>query len=92
MSKGVLIIPQELRELWVLDENERLYLKCKFNNFASAMTFANEVALIADEHNHHPDLSISWSSCEIWLWTHNQNKVTLKDINLALAINKLLLI
>ena len=54
------------------------------------MAFANKVAAIAEEYNHHPDLSISWGRCETWLWTHEQDKLTLKDINLALKINELL--
>jgi len=46
------------------------------------------VALLAEQHNHHPRWTNTWNQVEIWLSTHDAgNKVTDKDRKLAQAID-----
>src|SRR5262249_57440121 len=41
---------------WDVKDDKRLSRDYRFKNFAEAMAFANRVAAIAEEQQHHPDL------------------------------------
>lgn len=62
-----------------------------FENFKQAIDFVNEVAKIAEQENHHPDIKIfDYNKVEISLTTHdagNEGKVTEKDKKLAVHID-----
>ena len=56
---------------WRLEKNEtRISREFRFKNFVAAMRFVNEVAQIAEDEGHHPDLHISYSRVTVELWTH----------------------
>jgi len=59
-------------------------------DFAQAMDFANQVARIAEEENHHPDLHISWGKVGVRLTTHAVDALTINDFIMAAKINALL--
>ena len=61
----------------------------KKKDFAEAMAFVNEVARLAEERQHHPDIAISWNKVTLRLWTHTAGGVTDKDLELAKAIDSL---
>ena len=60
-----------------------------FSNFLEAMEFINQVALVAEELNHHPDWSNSYNEVSIQLFTHDQNSLTEKDLELARKIDQI---
>ena len=63
----------------------------KFKNFIEAWGFMNQVALIAEKMNHHPDWSNVYNQVTISLSTHDKgNTVTEQDIQLAEKINQLM--
>ena len=47
------------------------------------MGFVNRVAMAAEVMNHHPELSIVYSTVDIRLSTHDAGGVTQLDIDLA---------
>jgi 4a-hydroxytetrahydrobiopterin dehydratase len=49
----------------------------------------NEVAQLADLHDHHPDWSNSYNKVNITLISHDKKQVTERDFRLAEAIDKL---
>ncbi|MBX4191804.1 MAG: 4a-hydroxytetrahydrobiopterin dehydratase, partial [Candidatus Doudnabacteria bacterium] len=51
--------------------------------------FANQVALIAQAEDHHPEMEISYSKVEIELWTHAAGGLTENDFILAAKIDHL---
>jgi len=53
------------------------------------MGFANQVALIAQAEDHHPEMEISYSKVEIELWTHAAKGLTENDFILAAKIDML---
>lgn len=55
----------------------------EFANFASALEFVNRVGAIAEECDHHPDITFGWGYAEILLTTHDRGGVT--DVDLAVA-------
>ena len=60
-----------------------------FPNFVEAMKFANRIANIAEEENHHPDLHISWGKVRVELTTHAINGLSANDFIVAAKIDKL---
>ena len=62
----------------------------QFKDFSEAWGFMNRVALLAENHNHHPDWSNVWNRVRIELSTHDAGGLTDNDVKLATAINALL--
>ena len=61
----------------------------RFQNFMQGMNFANVIARLAEEQNHHPDLLIQFKSVTVTLTTHSAGGVTEQDFLLASKINRL---
>ena len=58
-------------------------------DFADAMHFVGEVALLAEAADHHPDIAIHWNRVDLRLWTHVADGITTRDIDLAGQIDEL---
>lgn len=55
----------------------------KFSTFLDGIKCVDEIALEAEEMNHHPDIDIRWSSITFRLSTHDAGGITQLDIELA---------
>lgn len=55
----------------------------RFRDFAEALIFVNRLAEAAEEANHHPDLAISWNRVTVRWWTHAEDAITERDVELA---------
>lgn len=92
MPKAPLLSPDEvsshLEDLrgWTLD-NERISKLLTFKDFAEAVGFLDRITPVADEQNHHPDVSIHWNELTLTLWTHASGGLTERDFRLASAID-----
>mgnify|MGYP003682224551 CR=1 FL=1 len=72
------------------EENDSLNATFEFKNFIEAWGFMNQVALIAEKMNHHPNWSNVFNRVSISLSTHDANNtVTWKDWELAEKISNL---
>ena len=80
----------ELKLVWEVLEGKKIRHEFKFANFVQAMAFVNQVAAIAEEENHHPDLHIFYNRVVIELWTHAVGGLSENDFILAAKIEKLL--
>ncbi len=60
-----------------------------FEDFTEAIDFVDNVAHLAEQHNHHPDIHISYDTVRIELITHEEDKITNRDIELAKNIDGL---
>ncbi len=60
-----------------------------FRDFAEAMAFVNRVAEVAEEANHHPDITIRWNTVTLTQSTHVANGLTEHDFALARRLNEL---
>jgi 4a-hydroxytetrahydrobiopterin dehydratase len=65
---------------------ERVY---RFRDFAEAIEFVNLLTEAAEEANHHPDLTISWNAVTVRWWTHVEQAVTERDVELARRTDEL---
>ena len=62
----------------------------QFADFAEAFAFMTRVALVAQERQHHPDMTISWNRVTFDLTTHDAGRtVTQRDRDLAEIITRL---
>lgn len=59
-----------------------------FADFVEAFAFMTRVALVAERMDHHPEWANVYKTVDILLTTHDAGGVTLKDITLALEIEK----
>jgi 4a-hydroxytetrahydrobiopterin dehydratase len=55
-------------------------------DFATGLAFVNRVAEAAEEANHHPDISLAYTTVHIRLLSHDSGGVTGRDIALAARI------
>ncbi|MFQ5552541.1 MAG: 4a-hydroxytetrahydrobiopterin dehydratase [Thermoplasmata archaeon] len=61
----------------------------KFPRFMKAIEFINRVAELAEEADHHPDLSNVWRSVTLKYTTHDAGGLTERDFNMATKVNAL---
>jgi 4a-hydroxytetrahydrobiopterin dehydratase len=68
---------------WDVKDDKRLSRDYRFKNFAEAMAYANRVAAIAEEQQHHPDLYVRWGGVRVEVWTHKIDGLTESDFYFA---------
>ena len=61
----------------------------EFNSYLDGIDFVNLVANVAEQENHHPDISIGYCKVTISLTTHDAGTITEKDYKLAKLIDDL---
>lgn len=72
------------------EKDNKLVKDFKFKDFSEAFAFLTRVAILAEKHNHHPEIYNVYNKISLSLTTHDAGStVTDKDINLAKAIDKL---
>jgi 4a-hydroxytetrahydrobiopterin dehydratase len=69
---------------------DAIHRSLKFKDFSDAWGFMARVALLAEKHDHHPEWSNVWNKVEITLSTHDAGGLSHKDVDLAQAIDALL--
>jgi len=74
---------------WEVEGNEKIKKTFPFENFKRGMAFAQEVALIAEKEQHHPDICIHYKNVEIELTTHNIGGLSENDFIMASKIEEL---
>ena len=74
---------------WRRDGDE-IVRDLKFDDFARAMAYVNDVAAAAEETNHHPDIRIhGWNNGELRLSTHSEGGLTGSDLEMARRLDGL---
>lgn len=66
------------------DTSGALERSFEFRDFTEAFAFMTQVAEVAEEMDHHPDMSISWNKVTLRLTTHSAGH-TVTDLDRALA-------
>jgi 4a-hydroxytetrahydrobiopterin dehydratase len=70
-------------------QDDALVTTVKLHDFAAALAFVNAVGAAAEAANHHPDIDIRWNTVRLALTTHDSGGLTLLDLALAGAIDRL---
>ena len=72
-----------------VDRVKQLTRTYTFENFAAAMVFTNEVAVLAEDFNHHPAILTEWGKVTVTWWTHKIKGLHENDIIMAAKTEKL---
>lgn len=77
-------IDDELARLpgWEYD-GEMITKSYELASFREAIAFVDDIADIAEDNNHHPDLEIYFNEVVVSFRTHSENAVTSADIEMA---------
>lgn len=60
-----------------------------FDDFSAAFAFMTQVAMLAEKQDHHPEWFNVWNRVDILLTTHDAGGLSQRDVDLALAIDRL---
>lgn len=74
---------------WKVTDNKILQKKFPFENFKRGMAFAQNIAVIAEKENHHPDICIHYTNVEVELTTHAIDGLSENDFIMAAKIDEL---
>lgn len=75
---------------WELSQNAtRIRRRYELDDFAAAIEFVEDIADVAEEQGHHPDLRVSGRDVEVVLWTHAIDGLHDNDFIMAAKINEL---
>ncbi|MDP9797537.1 4a-hydroxytetrahydrobiopterin dehydratase [Catenuloplanes nepalensis] len=73
---------------WIGDQ-EVIVRTVEFPSFPAAIVAVVDIAKIAEELEHHPDIDIRWRTVTFRLTTHSDGGVTERDITLATRIDEI---
>jgi 4a-hydroxytetrahydrobiopterin dehydratase len=76
---------EELGTGWELKEG-KIVKSFQFPSFMNAIEFVNEVAKVAEKVNHHPIITINWTTVKLSLKSFDVDAITNRDINLVKEI------
>ncbi len=83
-------LADELPHWTMVEGRDAIHRSVRFADFSAAWGFMSRVALLAEQHGHHPEWSNVWNRVEITLATHDAGGLTERDAALARAIEALL--
>ncbi len=70
-------------------EGEAIVKELKREKFTGSVELVNQIAPVAEELDHHPDLAISWDTVAVTISTHSEGGLTESDFELARRIDGL---
>ena len=74
---------------WKVVSDHHLEKQFAFKDFAQALAFVNRVGAVAEQENHHPDITLGWGKVGIITWTHSAGGLSENDFVLAAKIDAL---
>jgi len=76
-------LAQQLPAGWTVAEEQRLEKTFTFPSYRDGVAFANRVADLAEEQDHHPDILIVYRRVTVTIWTHKIDGLTESDFVFA---------
>lgn len=71
-------------------EGEQIVRDRQFKDFAQAISFVNQVAEVAEDMNHHPDILVhDWNKVRLSVTNHSAGGLTQADFELARKVDDL---
>ncbi|ADD41602.1 VOC family protein [Stackebrandtia nassauensis] len=67
----------------------RVYATFRTGDFNTGARFVAEIALLADEADHHPDVHLRYPSVAVEIYSHDIGGMSSRDVNLARQISEL---
>lgn len=79
----------QLTDGWEVVDYHHLSKTFTFPDFAQALALVNRIGAIAEEEGHHPNISFTWGTAKVDIWTHKIDGLVLSDFVLAAKIDDL---
>jgi 4a-hydroxytetrahydrobiopterin dehydratase len=74
---------------WELSEaGDRIVRRCKFADFKATLAFVNRVGELAEEEQHHPDITFGWGYADVTFFTHKIGGLHENDFIMAAKVNE----
>jgi 4a-hydroxytetrahydrobiopterin dehydratase len=80
-------LPQRLPSWTLVTGRDAIQRTFTFKDFNAAFGFMARAALLAEQHNHHPEWCNVWNRVEVTLSTHSAGGLTELDVKLAEALD-----
>ena len=80
---------EKLKNNWEVIDGKKIKYSFPFENFKRSMAFAQEIARVAEEQDHHPDLCIHYKSVDVEFSTHAIGGLSENDFIMAAKIDEL---
>jgi 4a-hydroxytetrahydrobiopterin dehydratase len=74
----------------LVEEGRRIRRRFRFPDFRAAIAFVNEVAEIAENEGHHPDITIVYRNVTLDLTTHAIGGLSENDFIMAAKLDQLI--
>lgn len=74
---------------WRVVRGKRLRRRFRWRNFLRAMLFVNALAYLAEQEDHHPDMTINYNVVVVELSTHSVGGLSRNDFIMAAKIDQL---
>ena len=74
---------------WPIDNQGRLSKTFEFKNYRKSFAFTRRVAMLSEKKNHHPQIVLDYNKVTVSLISHDVQKFTQRDIELANQIDLL---
>ena len=87
-AESIGVLMEQLRD-WSVVGTHHLQKDYDFPDFASALKFVNRVAEVAEQEQHHPDITFTWGRVHLQIRTHKIDGLTENDFVLAAKIDRL---
>lgn len=78
---------QELPRWAPVEGRDAIQRRFVFADFRQAFAFMTEVALLAEQLDHHPEWANVWNRVDVTLSTHDAGGLTALDLRLAAAMD-----
>lgn len=72
---------------WELVDNKKIKKEYKFKDFQDSLNFVNSVGALAEEEQHHPNITIIYNKVRITLSTHAIGGLSQNDFIMAAKID-----
>jgi 4a-hydroxytetrahydrobiopterin dehydratase len=79
----------ELNSDWEVVDNHHLRRTFLSPDFMTGLAFVQNVAAVAEQQGHHPDMHLSWGKVTVEIHTHKIDGLTESDFILAAKIDVL---
>jgi 4a-hydroxytetrahydrobiopterin dehydratase len=84
------LLAKGLHQDWrIAKDSKSLTRSLKFKDFYRTMSFVNALAYIANMEDHHPDLRVGYSTCEVTFSTHSIGGLSENDFICAAKLDML---
>ena len=84
------VLMQELSPDWMLIDQHRMLARTfTFKDFKESLDFANKVGAIAEEEQHHPDMTVGYGNLGVELTTRAIGGLSENDFIVAAKIDEL---